>query len=264
MKFRRKILTFAFTLLLNLGLVEATPSTTYWTVCTTDIQADGVWRIGVDNYFTVFNRRGHGSSLPPDVGLTYGLFNWKNFAAEVGIDYLGGTDDPIFFNGKIGMAEDKLFSKAPAWNVGIYNIGTRTRSLGRTNQNIVDIMLSKNLPDWIGGNLCIGAFSGSRAMGKNRQGWMIAFVRGFCKTKDCEGKEYHKWVLAADYASGKNTIGGGGAGMYYYFTPDISLLTGPVFFNDAKLNGQWKWTVQLDINVSFDKLSTLLQEKAHM
>ena len=36
--------------------------------------------------------------------------------------------------------------------------------------------------------------------------------------------------------------------MYHYFTKDISLLTGPVWFNDHAINGQWKWTVQLDIN----------------
>lgn len=250
MKSYQKALIVAFFFLLNLGLVEATPSTTYWTVCTTDIQATGVWHIGVDNYFTVFNRRGHGSSLPTDVGLTYGLFNWHDLAAEAGIDYLGGTDDPLFFNVKIGMSENKLFSKAPAWNIGIFNIGTRTRGSGRTNQNIVDIILGKSLPDWIGGSLYIGVFSGNRAMGKDRQGWMMGYVHGFHKAKDCEGKEYHKWVLAADYASGKNTIGGGGVGIYYYFTPDISLLTGPVFFNDAKINGQWKWTIQLDINLS--------------
>lgn len=101
MRQSRIILTVAFLLLLNLRLVEATPSTTYWTVCTTDIQGDGVWHIGVDNYFTVFNRRDHGSSFPPDVGLTYGLFNWHDLASEVGIDYLGGTDDPIFFNAKL-------------------------------------------------------------------------------------------------------------------------------------------------------------------
>lgn len=263
MRLQRKIFIYALMFLLNLDLVEATPSTTYWTVCTTDIQADGVLHVGEDNYFTVFNRRGHGSSFPPDVGLTYGLFNWRDLEAEVGIDYLGGANDPLYFNTKVGMAEGKLFANAPAWNVGIYNIGTRTRSQERTNQNIVDIMLGKSLPDWIGGNLCLGAFSGSRAMGKNRQGWMIGFVRGFCKEKDCEDKEYHKWVLAADYASGKNTIGGGGAGIYYYFTPDISLLTGPVFFNDAKINGQWKWTVQLDININLN-IPTPSQKKAHM
>jgi len=32
-------------------------------------------------------------------------------------------------------------------------------------------------------------------------------------------------------------------------------LTGPVWFNDTDVNGRWKWTVQLDINVPvFDKL----------
>ena len=66
--------------------------------------------------------------------------------------------------------------------------------------------------------------------------------------KDAAGNEYNKWTFAADYASGKNFIGGGGFGMYYFFTKDISLLTGPVWFNDHVINGQWKWTVQLDIN----------------
>lgn len=58
-----------------------------------------------------------------------------------------------------------------------------------------------------------------------------------------------KWVLAADYASGRNAIGGGGVGIYYYFTPNISLLTGPVWFNDESINGPSpKLTMQLDIN----------------
>jgi len=249
MSYARSLLIFTFLFLLKLGLVKATPSSVYWTVCTTDIQADDIWHFGLDNYFTIFNGGGHGSSLPPDVGLTYGLFHWGDLAAEVGIDYLGGAKDPVFFNAKVGMAENVLFSKAPSWSVGIYNVGTRTAGRGRTNQNIVDFILGTSLPERIGGNLYIAAFSGSRAMGKNWQGWMIGFLRNFCKTKDCKDKEYYKWVLAADYASGKNTIGGGGAGLYYYFTPDISLLMGPVFFNDAKINGHWKWTIQLDINL---------------
>lgn len=57
-----------------------------------------------------------------------------------------------------------------------------------------------------------------------------------------------KWVLAGDYASGKNAIGGGSIGVYYYFTKDIALLTGPVWFNDKGINGGTKATVQLDIN----------------
>jgi hypothetical protein len=38
-------------------------------------------------------------------------------------------------------------------------------------------------------------------------------------------------------------------GLYYYFTKNIDLLTGPVWFNDEGINGKWKWTVQLDINL---------------
>ncbi len=77
---------------------------------------------------------------------------------------------------------------------------------------------------------------------------MVAFDRGFLPAKDAEGNEYSKVVLAADYASGKNSIGGGGAGLYYYFTKNIDLLTGPVWFNDKGINGDWKWTTQIDIN----------------
>ena len=55
-------------------------------------------------------------------------------------------------------------------------------------------------------------------------------------------------VLAGDYASGENLIGGGGIGVYYYFTKDVSILTGPVWFNDKTLNGPTKMTVQLDVS----------------
>ena len=45
-----------------------------------------------------------------------------------------------------------------------------------------------------------------------------------------------------------NAIGGGGLRAYYFFTKDISLLNGPVWFNDHAFNGQWKWTTQVHIN----------------
>jgi hypothetical protein len=35
-----------------------------------------------------------------------------------------------------------------------------------------------------------------------------------------------------------------------YFTPDISILTGPVWFNSRKIHGDWKWSVQIDISFS--------------
>ena len=42
---------------------------------------------------------------------------------------------------------------------------------------------------------------------------------------------------------------GGGIGDYYYFNKDTSLLVGPVWFNDKDINGQIKWTAQIDINL---------------
>ncbi|MBI1865160.1 MAG: EscU/YscU/HrcU family type III secretion system export apparatus switch protein, partial [Nitrospirae bacterium] len=66
--------------------------------------------------------------------------------------------------------------------------------------------------------------------------------------KDAEGNELSRLVFAVDYASGDNALGGGGAGLYYYFTKNVSLLTGPVWFNEEAINGKWKWTTQLDVN----------------
>lgn len=239
---------FYFALLIfltPLALLEAQPTSVFWTNCTTDVTPTGTGVIEVYNYFTVFNRRGHGQSFRPDVGFLLGIFSWKDFSAEAGVDYFGGADDPLYFNTKIGIPEDKLFLKAPSLSVGVFNIGTRTHTSGRTNQNIVDLVIGKSLPKSIGGRFFLGGFTGSKAMGQNRGGFMVAYQRTFCHTKDCNGKEYDKWMLNADYASGENTIGGGSAAISYYFSPDIYLETGPVFFNTAKYNGTWKWSVQL-------------------
>lgn len=233
--------------------LDGTPSSVFWTNCTTDVYATGTGHIDEDNYFTVFNRRGRGSAFPPDTAFELGIFTWQDFSAEAGIDYLGGTDDPLFFNAGIAVAEDKLFCRAPSFKIGIFNVGTRHHRT-RTDQNIVDLIVGKSLPDWVGGRLFLGGFSGSRAMGKNRQGVMIAYQKTFCPAKYCDQTEYFKWIFSADYASGKNAIGGGGFALGYYFTPDIDLLTGPVWFNSAKYNGRWKWSVQIDISFSvFEK-----------
>lgn len=77
---------------------------------------------------------------------------------------------------------------------------------------------------------------------------MVAFDRGFVPVKDAAGNEYNKLVFAADYASGKNAVGAYDAGIYYYFTKDIALLTGPLFYNEKAINGTWQWSTQLDIN----------------
>lgn len=241
---KKSILTAFWALVMTIQQLEAVPSTVFWTYCTTAVQQYGTAQICLVDYFSVFNSRGDGSHLPTDFGITFGIMDWKNLHGEAGIDYLGATDDPLFFNAKIGFDQDKLFKHSPSFSVGIFNCGTRYRTSGRTNQNIADIILGRTLPCGIEGSIYVGGFHGSRTIGKNRSGVMGAIQLNFKKKKDCHDKEFFRWQFSVDYASGKNTIGGGSVSIAYYFTPDIVLETGPVFFNDASINGKWKWGVQ--------------------
>lgn len=249
--------------LLGLGnMAEATPSTTYWTPATTDIQPYGVLHIGIDNYFTL-GRKGERGSLPTDLGLTIGVLPYEKLQLEVGADWLEPSTDPLFFNAKLGTPEGSLFEGSPALNIGIFNVGTDTKDAGRdgdgrTDFNIVDFIVGKTLPGNLG-RIHIGAYRGnSKALidkngNKENTGVIVGWDMGIIRAKDSDGGEYHKWVFAADYASGKNYIGGGGFGVYHYFTRNISLLTGPVWFNEPAVagsnqNAKWVWTTQLDIN----------------
>lgn len=240
-------LVFSIFLVLSTSPLLAVQTSLFWTYCTTDVLPTGTGSFAAVNYFTVFNRRGHGSELPFLTGLEYGFFTLGDWSLEAGIDYLGGTDDPLFFNAKLAIPENKLAPIAPSFSIGAFNFGTRTRSLGRTNQNVVDIVFGKTLPEWIGGHLFVGAYSGSRALGATRQGWMVGYYQSFCPAVHCDGTKYFKWSVGGDYASGKNAIGGGGVALYHYFTPNVFVQTGPVWFNTTKYNGSWKWSVQIFI-----------------
>lgn len=223
---------------------------------TLDIQPYGVLHIGVDNYFTVLGKSGGAvRSFTPDIGPEIGVLPFEKVQMEVGFDYLGGADYPWLFNAKIGSPEDSFFKGQPALEVGIFNVGTKTSGPSRTDLDVVHFLIGKTLPANLG-RLTVGPYVGNHSAmlssdgAHKNTGFMVAFDHGFSPVLDKEGKvDYNKWVFAADYASGKNAIGGGGFGMYYYFTKDISLLTGPVWFNDQGINGKWKWTVQLDINL---------------
>ncbi len=247
-----KILSLSIiALVLLAGIANATPSTTYWTPMTMDIQPYGVLHIGVDNYFTVFKKAEKGgSSFPTDVGLTMGVLPFEKIQMEIGVDLLEPSDYPLYFNAKIGTPEDSLFKWSPALAVGIFNVGTKSNV---TNQNILYVVVGKTIP--FVGRLAVGPYIGNKKVladkdgNKENTGFMVAFDRGFIPVKDKDGDEYNKLVFAADYASGKNALGGGGFGLYYYFTKNISLLTGPVWFNEEAINGKWKWTIQLDINL---------------
>ena len=226
-------------LLMSRGVALATPSTTYWTPATTAIQGFGVWHLGIDNYFTLQNQgKDPIPSFPTDVGLTVGVLPWKALQMEVGVDYLQPFSDPLFYNAKIGTPEGEVLPIS--LNLGIFNVGTKKDV---TNFNIVHVMAGKSLGSLA--NLYAGAYSGNKDLlindngEKENTGYMVGL--DYWLVKD-------KFQFAADYASGENAFGGGGFGLYWYFAPNASLLTGPVWFNQKSFNGEWKWTTQLDIN----------------
>jgi hypothetical protein len=220
----------------------ATPSSTVWTPCTIDFQTPGMTHVGIDDYFTVGRKGSDAGSFPTDLTLfEWGMKLGKKLQIEYGIDVLEPTDDPLFGNAKIGYPEGKLSPHAPALELGFFNFGTKS---GVTNQNVVYLLTGKTLPNgktrlaaayYLGNSSVLRSSAGE----EENTGFMVAVDHQLIPGRV---------VLAADYASGKNAIGGGGAGVYYYFTPNISLLAGPVWFNDKEINGGMKWTTQLDIN----------------
>lgn len=250
----KTILTGALAIMGCLGLsvhvADATPSTTYWTPMTLDIQSFGIVHIGVDNYFTIAKRSQDGAGgFPTDAGLTLGILPFTKVQMEIGVDYLGPSDEPFYFNAKLGAPEGTLFRGAPALQAGIFNVGTRK---GVTNQNIGHVVVGKTLP--LIGRVSAGPYLGNGDVlrdadgNKANSGVMVALDHAFATVRGGDGGEFSRWVVAADYASGRNALGGGGFGVYYFFTKSVSLLVGPVWFNEERINGRWKWTIQLDIN----------------
>lgn len=238
--FKSLVLCFLF-LLFTFNFVYATPSTTYWSPCTADVQAFGKWHVTYDSYFTVGKRGDKKGDFTTDVGLTVGALPFKKLNLELGFDLNEPLDEPLSFNGKFGTPEGSLFAGSPAFNVGIFNVGMKK---GVNDYNIFDYIVGKTLPFNLG-RLHAAYYLGNSntlksARGKKENtGFMVGYDKYIYKDKV---------MLAADYASGKNAIGGGGVGLYYFFTKDIDLLVGPVWFNDHAINGGMKWTVQLDIN----------------
>lgn len=247
----RKFLTLFFIWAASL---YATPTSVFWTPCTTEVVPVGVGEFGADCYFKLFPEPHRGQILTPDLGLTIGALNWYDLKMEIGLDYLpafpsvlitNDFDCPILFNSKIAIDECRLFPYAPSFAVGIFALGVTTSS----SLNIFYTVVGKKLPCYLsGGDFYLGAYKQSKTFGKNKYGLMVAYQKKFCKQTYCDDEEYFKWVFTADYATGKNESGAGGVGLYYYFSPYVSVAVGPTFFNSAKIYGSWKWAVFFDVD----------------
>src|SRR5581483_9729488 len=127
---------------------RATPTSLFWTNCTTDTLDPGRGNIDVDNYFTLFEGKGRGSSFSPDLGFTVGVLSLGDFKVESGVDYIVGSDNLFYFNGKVGIDEGKLFSSSPSMSLGFFNLGVKSHA---TNFDVVDFVIGKSLPEPIGG-----------------------------------------------------------------------------------------------------------------
>ncbi len=103
----------------------ATPSTTFWTPMTLDIQPYGVFHLGMDNYFVVRNPSTSGA-LPTDFTIpTVGVLPFNKIQMEVGADYWANTTHPWLLNAKFGSPEGSFFKNQPAFEIGIFNAGKK-------------------------------------------------------------------------------------------------------------------------------------------
>ena len=247
----------AAALLASASQALATPSTTYWTMGTTYTQPFLVPHITYDTYF------GEPGSFPVDTGLTMGFIPSNVIQGEVGFDLFYGGFFPargksaLYLNGKLTLVEGALGEWSPGLSVGIMNVGFEKDV---TNYNTLWAFLGKTFGPI--GTLGVGGYYGTNeklfldATGAKQQAGVLASWMGPDFKIGLTGLD--KIVLAADVQTGKNLFGAVGGGVYFYFTPAIDLLMGPVFFFEKELQpGQasWLWTMQLDVDVDFSKPS---------
>ncbi|MGH7499102.1 MAG: hypothetical protein ACREL3_09665 [Gemmatimonadales bacterium] len=228
----------------------ATPSTTFWAPSTPFVQPFGVLHVTYDTYF------GAKAGYPIDTGLTIGVLPWKGFQSEVGFDLLypsiDGTEPvnvPVALNAKVGAPEDTYFRGQPAWSLGIYGVGLKK---GFNDQNVVHAVLGKTLPRIgsvsAGGYYALNEDLARSSDGKDARSGLLA---GWL-SPSIDVPRIDKIILAWDIQTGKNVLGATGGGAYFYFTPAIDLLTGPVFYFDKELQpggSDWLWTVQVDVDL---------------
>jgi predicted porin len=218
------LLIVALALLPVVGAL-ATPSTLIW-IPSTDIQANGTWHLGIDNYFTPRNTS---QATVYDIGPEYGFAGGR---AEAGIDYISPNDSPLFFNLKYQLTPEK--SGVPAVAVGLENWGTEQ---GVTTYNMVYLLGSKTFVP--AARLTLGYCHGSEtALGRDPDMLMAGVDGTLDKAK--------KWWYGIDYQSGENAFGAHSVGISYAFAPNTSVIFGYDWMQAPGLKDTI--TTQLDIN----------------
>src|SRR5690349_3209399 len=240
----------AVLLLTGATAATATPSTTVWAPSTTYIQPFLTPHLTYDTYFWKGTVAGQAGSpvYPITTGLTMGVLPWDNLQLEVGFDLLLPSGDPLLFNAKLGVPEDKLFPFQPSMAFGIYGVGTKKSNsatdLG-TDYNLLYLQLQHSIPG-VGGFVSVGGYYGLQDLlmvssdgSTNRAG----FIGGIGSPDiPINAPWLQKLVISADVQTGKNVFGAAAGAITFAFTDKISVLTGPVYFFDPALQpGGKQW-----------------------
>jgi hypothetical protein len=204
------------------GAAWSTPSTIIF-IPSTDVQAPKTWHFGLDTYFTF---DGKSTANVVDTGITYGLPG----RFEVGLDHVGGVDDPIMANLKWQAAPEK--TNMPAFAIGAYNLGGSDNPLAG---NFIYGLVSKTFGKT--GRFHLGYQYGDEDRVGDDNGMFLAAW---------EKQLNPKWWVAIDYASGDSGFGAISPGFAYTFRENTSVLVGYDIYNNGDLDDTF--TVQVDIN----------------
>lgn len=225
----------------------ATPSSTFWAPSTAGCQVWATPHITYDSYFS------DGAAYPTDIGLTAGILPFEKLQAEIGLDVLYPSSDPLYLSGKLCTPESSLFENSPGIGIGIYNVGFKKDI---SNYNVLYGVLQKSIPG-IGGYVSLGLYHGlNETLFSNSKGDKVqtGFLAAIASPDIQIGLNNLKKInFVADIQTGKNILGAWGFGTNIYFADNVSLLTGPVFFLDkaAQPGGEsFFWTAQLDVDIA--------------
>lgn len=228
----------------------ATPSTAFWAPSTPTVQGFGVLHLTYDTYFN------HKALYPIDAGLTMGVIPGSKLQAEVGFDLFyptfapsGPIKAPVLLNAKLGGPENALFDGSPAWSADIFAVGFEEDV---TDYNVLHAMVGRAFPRV--GSLSVGGYYGLNqdmfrsATGAEKRGGLMA--GWFSPAIDVPVID--RIHLTWDVQTGDNIFGATGGGAYFYVTPAVDVLMGPVFFFEKELQpsgSSWMWSIQLDVDL---------------
>jgi hypothetical protein len=229
------------------GIAGATPSTQVW-IPSTDFQPFKTLHFNFDTYIRTKSEE-DGGKLPPVVvlGPTVGILPFERIQAELGFDLIHAGSDaddyPLYFHGKLGTPEDRLFRYSPAVAVGGYNFGTKSDV---TDQDIVYGLVARTFP--VIGRISAGYFVGNDKIlvdangDGDEKGVLLSWDRTLVEISD-------KLWAAVDYQGTDSAIGALSFGISYAFAKNASIIFGYDIYNDNRTAGEDTFTVQLDVNL---------------